>query len=294
MHDIAIVGAGFWGTCTAIMAREKSLDTIVIDDNDQRSGSRNAAGMIQPSTWTRQMFKKSLPEGWTIQDMHWGLKWLSEHVPVKMTGDILLFHYGKLASRPPKHRPKEMFLIDSPKVLLEKAEPVIHERIYSIRHSLDHWEINHEHHAKHVVLACGYRTDEILVKAGLPMMGVFATPGTALVFSDGKDHKIPESHLVRPHTSYTIRPWGDSHRFGEWSGNEQPDIQAHNLLNQLKRLVQNPAISSLIYGNRPTSPIGKFIVKEWAPKLIIMSGGYKYGLGVAPFAAKKALEILKL
>lgn len=303
VYDLVVIGGGYWGTAIAYESFRQNFGyTLLLDDADPMGGSRNASGIVDPKIYFGDERKRvMLPDDWTKDDILLSLIWLSQYggaYPIK--GSFLNMMAGARMIEP---RPESTQCLHISGQAFFRIHPRLRETVTSIEPCRMHgrgakgWRVfTHEkgiYETKNVVIAAGYRTDDVLKLAGLPPLGVGKLFGRGLIFTGKPQYSTPLTIMTRPYTKYTIRPWETDGQFrlgdtAEINPNANRALELTGLgcilATDFKRIAEPQ-------GYRPVLP--KFTVKKIAPDLVVATGGHRVALGLSGHVAKVALELLK-
>jgi glycine/D-amino acid oxidase-like deaminating enzyme len=292
LHDLVVIGGGFWGQATARMAQENGLDVVLLDNGNRESGSRNAAGLIKlewyknPANVVGRMMRQG---GWSVTDVAEGFDWLSQRLALKPTGE----QFSTWERRTPQFR-KGLWLAVDPVEMLTWVAPVectvlkIEPGTGGMLVVTDH----EDYTAKHVVVAAGYWTDTLLELSGLPKVGVKGSRGRAWVGLSATPLEVPLTRLVRPYVSYTLRPWlGGTVRLGDTNEHTLEDRDRSD--RDCKALMVEWGVQQQYEPSSGIRPVlDRFLVGTVRDHVIVATGGHRVGLALAPVAAKKAMQLM--
>jgi len=286
-HDLAVIGNGYWGTATAFEARKQGWDTILLDDNQPLASSRNAAAMIHMGVFESKTVKDRWPEDWTWRELEDSFCWLEENCGLKKTGETFL----NLARPELGERERsDLFAMVSndPLLGLFPVELAHIERLYE---TPDGWVIWSNKAslitARKVVIAAGYRTDDLLIASDLPPVGVTPLEGRGITFKSSKPPPTrPTAVMWAPYRKVYAREWGGLWRVGDTAGKQSTDC----LLKVAESLAGEIRSLDWVGGFRPVTE--QFHVREAAPGLVVTVGGWRVALGLAGLVAKRTLQLL--
>lgn len=278
MIDLIIIGGGFWGISCALRAKEQNKSVLVFDDRDPQAASRNATCMIKWGWYSGTPFKKLCPDNWTDEDIVESFRWLSKYVELESTGQNF---YNFSDNFKKKTFQDDVVLMELPESLLNQVL-TINEKVEMIKETKEGWRVNGKN-CKNLIIAAGYRTDELLIKNKLPGVGIGKDLGIGLILNREAVH-TPTTWCVRPFVQYTMRKWGDKIRFGE-TKNLEP------MKKYINRFIGESEIVEEKRGYRPKAK--KFTIQAVRKNLVVISGGYKFGLVIAGLVSKEAMCKLK-
>ena len=275
MLDVAVIGAGFWGSAISHRLRQSGRTVLCLDGALEGAASRAAAGLVRRRAWQLQ------PADW----------WGERHSQACRE----FFHEGWVVEqifnrRSPQPRVKgEVWAGRFPWVEAVSA------RVRKLRNQIGFWVVTADTEswsARAVVLAAGCWCDSILQSSGLLPTGVRAVRGTAVLAPGRLEGVLTRTYRLGGDTrtrSLTARPWqagcvrvGDS--LPEREAEQREEMRA--FLNQL-------GVHELewIWGLRPR--LEQPLVRLWAPGLVVATGGYRNGLAIAPGVAARVQELLE-
>lgn len=296
LYDLAIIGAGYWGTAIAIEARKKGLEVIVVDSGQETSGSRNSSGILHPSAYEQSWCKKLLPEDWTPSDLEDSFCWLEENVGFTTADEFFLNFYGGNSQL--KVRDKAYMIADNESFLSKDfAVTGKVERVFNVG---DAWTVDVQlpkYHqlltTKKIVIAAGIWTDQILAASDLKQIGVTSLEGRGALFKKTQhslNKPMPLTVLWKPYMKYTFRTWGDMIRLGDTVERPNAKERYPDLLTLASHVMGEYDFQGWMRGYRPVTE--KFLVKEIEPGMIVATGGYRAGLGLSGLVAKKVMELI--
>lgn len=296
-YDLAIIGAGFWGTAAAVKAREQGMEPVVLDNLVPWSSSRNAAGMVHMDWITGESSRKLLPAGWSGRELGESVAWLMRY-GLQHTGETFRGFGGE------EKRHKETFMMPDVAAFLALGQATRAEVSHMRRLKSGGWRIYADSEsvsidARRVILAAGIGTDTLLAASSLPRVGVTALRGRGMLV------KIPSvrvASLVLPYRirvgrygSYTLRAWpcadGPLYRWGDTTESGNGNEPIRKMAEALTELVGPYDWVGTHEGYRPVC--AQYTVKPVADGMVVATGGHRIGLGLAGIAADKALALLK-
>lgn len=305
--DLAIIGGGFWGAACALLARERGIDHILLDDLAPWASSRNAAGMVHPDWFRGGTIAKLVPASWTGVEIGHGLAWLTKYGLEQV--DETFRNNGKERIR------RDVLMMPDPHAFLDSANPMQANVTHLKRDPKRKiWGIYGDYgastdlsviDARRVILAAGVQTDNLLRNSGMQPLGVERLRGRGIIFTsrflEDPHVRLPLTVQYAPYKQVTIREWphrlhahqtnGRVARIGdtvEPAGGKTGALAA--LREKLMGIVGEVTEMEIQCGDRPVLP--QFTVTKIAPALVVATGGHRVGLGVAPTAARRALEML--
>jgi glycine/D-amino acid oxidase-like deaminating enzyme len=294
--NLLVVGAGFWGSTAAIIARAHGHAVTVLDDGNPRGASRNAAGMVHPE-WYKHASGASyrIPTRWTPAHISESIGWLETTWGATSRGELFSSYHNPEAWR---HKPG-LRTLHNPLAILESAEPE-RARITHVEPAHQGWaavaEDGRTWEARTLLLATGAWTDAILETSGLPPVGVVPLRGHALIITGDLVSDLPMTRYVAPYRHYTIRPWL---KRGQWRAGdtvertistERAAATLGTLRDYCKTMIPEHQEQDVLDGYRPIRPDHGMDVETIAPGLLVATGGHRIGLGVAAVAAHDVLR----
>lgn len=298
MHDLIVIGGGFWGSATTILAQDRGMDVLLLDDEHPMGASRNAAGLCHPE-WYKATAKTYMPDRWQQHDVHESIDWIRHRWGGHLTNEITESYYkpGRISA---KHG---MILVDDFTIMLREANPqpghitrVTRNRTGWTAHTSGNQE-HQEHQAKAIVIAAGCWTDTILRTSGFDTVGVTPLVGRALVVeSRSLRTDAPITRYARPYTHYTIRPWQETAhwRVGDTVEGRNTDTLRPGAIGELWSFIRDymPDAEHVreLQGWRPITRNG-MIVEKIDDGLVVATGGHRVGLGLSYLAANDAIRL---
>lgn len=274
--DLLIVGGGYWGAAVSFEARKKGWRVAVVDDGDKRSGTRAASGVADRSAFKSEVFRKYLPVGWSDSDLDDSFNWLLERGG-ETVGE---YFWNRFAGTGPRE--------GSECVYIEGPETITNLLGSTYRGRFDPSKVDY----KRLVVAAGYRTDEVLAQLGLDPLGVGKLYGRGIVAEGTPSLVTPVSVMIRPYCKHTVRRWGS----GQWKvGDTAEKIPNEKYLESLREVGRSVLSDyrevKVSEGFRPILP--KFTVEKLTPSIVVATGGHRLGLGLAGLVAKKVMEMFR-
>lgn len=295
VHDLIVIGGGFWGTAAAIQAREGGRDVLLLDDDNPQGASRNAAGIMslnwykfqRPTRLYTPTITLMMGSLFTYADAVWGVDWYSERGLANFTGEHYLRYQGQ-----PQFR-RDCHLLNDLDTFLRLGQP---EQTSVIRlfQEKGYWFVEtpeQTYRTVKVIVAAGAFTDHLLQASALPTVGVGALRGRAIVYQTARRFPVPLTYKASVGQQYTFRQWGEGLvRLGDTTERGEGDKALDKLRAFAATELPTLAEVQVLDGLRPVCK--QMVVKQVAPGLVVMTGGHRVGLALAPAAAKKALEVL--
>ena len=290
IQDLIVVGGGFWGVASALVASKKGMRVVVLDNRDPRGASRNAAGIVCKHWYKQHTITNMLPEDWTKQEIQESVQFL-DPFGLSKTGE----QFTSYAHNQEKWR-EDCYLIPSCSSLLSKFTTQL-SQVLSVRPHQSRIEVVTRDGtliAHKVLIAAGAFTDNLLKASQLPLCGVRALRGRAFIATNSLEEFVPRTHMSRPYTHYTLRPWGKGHaRLGDTvekrvEGTDEPIV---GLQSVLAHMSPGAKVVRVLDGWRPVCE--QFTVKRVHERIVVATGGHRVGLGLAGLVANKCWELLK-
>lgn len=144
------------------------------------------------------------------------------------------------------------------------------------------------------IVTAGAFTDQLLQASGFKTIGVTGLRGRALVYSLRRKLPQPVTHLVRPYTHLTLRPWGEGQaRLGD--SVERTDSRGDRPLEELREAMDlmNPKGKEVkvLDGLRPLCK--QFTVEKVGRRVIAASGGHRVGLALSRGIANQVMRLIR-
>ena len=290
MVDLIVVGGGYWGAAICWEARRLGWSVVVIDDADPMAGSRAASGICDPSAYKSATFRRYWPCTWEDSELEESLNWLLQ---VPGAYQVTEWFWNQFQHRSPREGSQCIYL-SHPSDLLAKAFP--RRKMKVVAGTAENVVAIGSLEAKRLVVAAGYRTDEVLEKLGLPTLGVGRLYGRGLIGEGMPVGPTPVSVMIRPYCKHTLREWKSSDGKLRWkvgdtaerNPNGEPPSTLIQVANGAMRGWKTLEMSS---GYRPT--LDKFTVEKIRSNVVVATGGHRLALGLSGLVAKKVLEMLR-
>lgn len=285
-YDLIVIGAGYWGTAITLQARKKGWNVIALDDEDVRSGSRNASAICDPKAYQSNVFKKYWPADWTQQDLQDSLSWLVDRGAVKTRE----YFWNKFAGTSIREGGEALYL-PNPESLCSLAKPakVIVEG-GNTGNTIELFTSKGVFRSRCLAVAAGYRTDDMLKILGLSQVGVSSLYGRGIVASGRSRCDVPVSVMIRPYCKHTVRDWGNGFKVGDTAEKTPNPKRLEDLRIVGRAVLEDYKELQLNEGYRPVTD--RFLVCKIAHNVVVATGGHRLGLGLAGLAAKKTMEAL--
>lgn len=275
MTELIVVGGGYWGVATVLMARSKGIDAQLADVVHVNSGSRAASGYYS-SAWYEP--------GQINRAAMW-----AEKLGVKLNNT------GAWVYKKKKQKTwKSDWYTFNPGQFLGLVKPDIQSSVVAVGPGfVDVFGMRYQ--ATNVVVAAGVWTDQILRNSALPELGVTGLRGTGIIFK-GNQASV-ELHEINPYRQVALREWGPG-QFRvcatlEASSSKTPADYAKAMLKVVEGHVPLKQEVERFSGYRPLVPAGP-TVRLVANKVVASCGGGRTGGILAFWAAEQALHLLGL
>lgn len=296
--ELTVIGGGFWGTATAREAARQGKEVLLIDDGRPQGASRAAAGLSCRS-WFGQRdgtIQKMMPLWWTGKSVAEGFNWLTGKMKAHEVGEW----FSSYQDAKPKFRP-DMLMLEDLSTALRTGPDITRQslQVETLERSGAGWRVmttDGPVFSKEVIVAAGAFTDQLLGLSGLPLVGVKALRGRALVLQLNQPLKteLPYTYMTRPYTHYTLRPWRNGLlRLGDTveRSSKGGDAAIQELLRVAALLAPGATVVEMLDGLRPVCD--KAICRPISDGLIAMTGGHRVGLSMSQPFASAALRMLK-
>lgn len=277
MKDVVIIGAGLFGCIIAKQLKEKGLDVVIVDNAEDRAGSRPAACLMKPSWYSSMGREQYIPAMETLESLY-EVKTIEFHTKVAKT---------KVKWIDPK-------IILLPNSIFAKVEKIFRSEMtnfWTIHTNTGHFD------TKRIIVAAGIWCNDILHQAGLGKVP-HLSPMTGTAFTvEGKVEK-PLILLWRP---YKQAVFWEMYPGKIWIGDGETakDYQEHHLIKSQHRCADflqiPPAELRPITGHRPYVKDIKpkpCYLEQHAPNLWVVTGGAKNGTIAAGWAANELGKVL--
>lgn len=290
IYDAVIIGAGYWGASICEVLKESGRSVIVVDDEDSKSGTRNASAICDPLAYKSSVFSRYWPEGWDKSLLEESLSWLVEK------GGVITEEYfwNLYQEREIRLRGKVIYL-PHPDTISQLANPRITAHVRDIILGPDRVELSlldsRSIVCRSLVIAAGYRSGELAYKLGVDL-GISSLYGRGIIARGEPKQSIPVSVMIKPYTKHTVRTWTRGrYKIGDTAEENPSDKKLENLRKVGKEVLGNYREESISEGYRPVT--SQFLVEKIAPRVIVATGGNRVALGVSKIVADKVLGMLK-
>lgn len=260
--DVAVVGAGLFGSIIAAALRGQDRNVGIIDDAQPLAGSGPAACLMKPS-WFSSMGKERFAPSLLLLDELYGVS----DIRFKVSVGHATVHW-----------------CDPAKVL---AGADITARVSKIRSIADGFLLstpNHDIEAKQVVVAAGIWTPELVPVEG----GFGGQAGMAFLWPE-EATAAPYVDVWAPYKQLVVFNRGD----GLWAGDgtaiksdNWTDARAEAVEARCVKAAGNPKSEmKRLFGIRPYTKTAPCYLKEAKPGLWVATGGAKNGTIAAGWCA---------
>lgn len=291
IYDMIVVGAGYWGAACASEARRRGRTVLVIDDADPKSGSRAASGVCDPKAYKSDVFAKYLPADWKplLND---SFQWLLDNGGV-LTTERFRNHFAGTESR----GGAECVYVPTVDTILSLAGETVRAGV--VGGSLGETVCvsgtdGRAYVGRRLLVAAGYRTDDVLRSVGVKPLGVGRLYGRGILAAGTPREAVPVSVMIKPYVKHTVRPWGAAgsnvYKVGD-TAEERPNDKLLEGLRTVGRLVLSGYREAAVTeGYRPVLP--QFTVEKVGRNCVVATGGHRLGLGLCGLVARKVEEAL--
>jgi glycine/D-amino acid oxidase-like deaminating enzyme len=280
--DLAIIGGGFWGRAVYDKAAAHGLDTVLIDSRDERSGSRNAAGICALSWYTAETIAPMIPTWLTRQAIYRSIDWLQMQWGLLPTPE----HF-----QGPVHFKIKNNVLLLPVAEFERERTSVTDCIGAVRHVAGTWQITGEsnYQARRLVIAAGVHIDTLLQASGYAPMGVKSLRGRAVLFGHAPDH-LPELYTqeVSKYKHLTVRTFGSAWRVGD-TVEVKPNDGALNWLTDWATSLGLQQPVKTLEGFRPV--LKQFTVELFDTNGVVATGGHRVAMGLSGAVADRVLQL---
>ena len=301
MKDVIVIGAGFWGSAVARKLKKAGLSYAVVDDGNMASGTRNSGAYTCLRWFDSDTITKHLPLHWTKNKVRKWVRWLEKNDYLEPVGQ---WTYNK--ARDTWKRTDDCYLMRDVSAFSNRTKAIPGKAVAIGMHkdfcivSLE----NNSLYGRHVVVAAGIWTDSILQKSNLPLSGVQALGGRALILKPQKKHIFQNDKYdidewknevisinVRPFKNFDLLPNSKNWwYFGATTEREESDKAYDEMVRAGIDLVGETQVTKTLTGFRPIMPEG---VKRINDKVIVATGGARIGLALAGSAADDVIKLIK-
>lgn len=284
MYDIAIVGSGYWGTAMALTARWLRLKVWMVDSAEKEGASRNASAHFSFS-WYKKPWLGRIQQA-VERARFFGLD-------LRQTGAWI----GKTVApgvHSPKLRNKPDWHLFSPQQFLDLRPPDVVAPVLKVEPGTVHLS-DGPIYARHVYVAAGAWTDNLLLASGLPRLGVSGLPGAGLIIRAAVPGPGPVYlHELNPYKQIGFRPWTSEGLIRVGETVEQVPGKQEEYLTKMRKQVRGiigPADEvEVVRGIRPLTDAGPQVTPV-GRGVIAATGGGRIGALMSFWAADTALRI---
>lgn len=277
--DLIVVGAGYWGVATALMAERAGHSVLLVDGARAEAASPAASGYFADG-WYSGEWKGRLQRaraqaescGVALYNSGARVHGMKDRTKSRYRQDWYTFSpAGFLALRPPD------------------AEAEV-ERVGSgfVQVTGERWQ------ARGVVVAAGAWTDELLSASGLPTIGVKRLAGSGVILAGEPPHKEVLLHEVTPYNQIAVREWNPGMirvcaTQEKREGHSEEYIQ--KMLARVAPYLGERQEVRRYHGWRPLVDKGPTVTAV-ADSLVVATGGGRIGGLMSFWAAEQALHLL--
>jgi glycine/D-amino acid oxidase-like deaminating enzyme len=292
-YDVLIVGAGYWGVATALVAERRGASVVLVDSERKESGSQAASGHFAFG-WYKGPWVHRVRAAYEQAELFGVLfRHTGAIVNTKRQREQGDFYTGRERS--------DWYTFQPPNFLgLRKPDLASEVKAVGSDGPGKAWaEFNGKRlHARCVVVAAGCWTDELLAASNLPTLGVTHLRGTGAIYAG----RVPVEgkvflHELNPFKQFAIREWGNGkYRVGETSEavlNRPPSEYVADMLRKVRGHLPNEGWVrplQLISGRRPLLESGPSVL-EVVPGVVAATGGGRIGAVLGFWAAGEALRL---
>ncbi len=282
--DVVVIGAGFWGSAVSDRLQQQlGWQVTLLDARLPEAASKAAAGLVRESSLERP-------------NAPW---WGPEH---RLACREYVEHWGGLpgeewmissAERPARRR-GGLWQLWPASLMRPALEQVVHRLQADSGEWLTHTDTE-VWSSRRLVLTAGAQTDALLAASGLRTCGLLGLQGSALVGKASKPLELPHTLGYRlagdtRTRTLTARCWGDLQlRVGDTCG--ELESEQWRVLRGWFQKMGGEEPSQRVWGVRPKRVQG-MLVEEWAPGLVVASGGERTGLASAAGVALRVCQLL--
>lgn len=292
MYDLIVIGSGYWGTAIQREALSKGLNSIVVTDRQPHMASMNATGIVSLEAYKSKAISKLWSNLFTLADIKESIESLKLEGFLHSEPEFFSSWQNPVA----KKRDTVYLMDDIP--YLSSIGPTILGQAQGIVPSSGEWLVHMGAEilrSKAVAVAAGVWTDELLRRSGIAPIGVESIKGTYLQLTGWVGAEGLWTHMTRPYTAFHLRAWHGKHYLGATTERTEANKKA---ISELHSAFKAFGLSSLnmdraieCFGLRPYVDSG-IVCKEIRPGLVVATGGYKVGIGLAPLIANRTMKML--
>ena len=288
-YDVIVIGAGYWGTASTIELRKTGKKVLQIDSNDSMSGSRAASGICDPRAYDSNTFKRYWPSDWSKSDLTESLSWLLNHKGFKVTE----YFWNQFQYREVRES-IECIYVPTPESFTSLTSPLkgivvsgtVEKKITV------HLADSREYTSNYLVVAAGYKSDEVLKSFSLHELGVTQLYGRGLNVKGTPKVSTPVSVMIGPYVKHTVRSWSNGlYKVGDTAEKNIKDSNLENLRKVGQAVLKNYEEVKMTEGYRPV--LDQFTVTKVSPRVVVATGGQRLSLGLCGLVGRKVVECLK-
>lgn len=277
MHDLVVVGGGYWGVATTLLAEQQGLRVLLVNQHRDDSASRNASGYFA------QGWYKGAWEQRALRGLYHAEKY---GIVARNTGARIVANKGE--------RFRQDWWTFSPSKFLSVRAPDVQGEVTTVQSG--GVTVNDVlRPAKAVVVACGAWTDSLLTRSGFAPLGVTPLYGTGVILEGADDWSGVLLREINPYRQVAVREWGPK-RLRVCATLETDPAKHESYVTAMMSKVQDRVSGwrevARLRGARPVCSTGP-TVKEVAPGVIAASGGGRIGGMLAWWAAETVLGLAR-
>lgn len=289
IHDIVVIGGGFWGSVITVQLRQHHPDLAItcLDSGEPGFASRAAGGLLRSEWLDSSAFARIRPEWWGPAHTRACLEWVEEGL---RAGWIKQVEEARVDRRWLAPRKKMgLHLVDCAALLTQGQARTAH--VLRLERKPAGWVLRGTSLiARTLVLAAGVGCDLLLRASGLPILGVQSARGEALLGAGALTSPVTYSYRLPGDTrtrSGTARAWAGGLRIGDtW---EDDGLQLAELREFGARVGFGE--TQIVSGARPVLP--RLTVEEISSGLVVATGGHRSGLISSAGAALRVCELVE-
>ena len=299
MKDVVVIGAGFWGAAISRKLGRAKLTYTVIDNELPIGGSRNSGAYTCLRWFSSGTVLKQLQPTWTKDRIEHWVNWLIRQGYLESVGQWV---YNKRLDTWKRY--DDCYIMKDVNAFTNKTKNLYHDRVTHIKQKDDYCQIymnaSSPVKARHIVLATGAWTDNLLSQSGMNPIGVEGLNGRAIIVEP--EFKVIKKRIewarevisvsVRPFKNYDLLPNSKKWWYFGATTEKTESQKAFDEMIGAAKLVLGPdvRIRGTVTGVRPI--FGKGVVKV-SERIIAATGGGRIGLALAGPAADDCIRLLK-
>lgn len=293
MLDLIVIGGGFWGVACALECSRLGWSVVLLDDADPSSGSRNASSIAHIESYSSPLFESLWPSYWNRSELKDSFSWLVKNAGAKLTDEPFVN-----LTRPdlaPRARTRPLYLDRNED--LTGLFPATPAKVTSIIPCRVGWSVGTEagavYEAPRLLVAAGYRTDDVLALAQQAPLGVRPMFGRGLIVKGTSKIPVPSMVMTRPYTKFAVRPWGDTGnlRIGDTAEKKRNDARGKELLRLAEDVMLFHEPVGWMTGWRPVLP--KFTVEKLGAGLVVATGGHRMAMGLTGLVVPRVINLFR-